>query len=37
MKKRIVIIGAGGHGKVVAETILLSDLYSIAGFIDDQR
>lgn len=37
MKKRIVIIGAGGHGKVVAETVLLSNVYSIAGFIDDQR
>lgn len=37
MKKRIVIIGAGGHGKVVAETVLLSNKYSIAGFVDDQR
>jgi len=32
--RRIVIIGAGGHGKVVAETLIAMGTYEIAGFID---
>ena len=34
--KRIVIIGAGGHAKVIAETIDLIDSLQVIGFIDDQ-
>ena len=34
--KRIVIIGAGGHAKVIAETIDLLDNLQVIGFIDDQ-
>lgn len=34
--KRIVIIGAGGHAKVLAETIDLFHDLELVGFIDDQ-
>ncbi|MDR0802359.1 hypothetical protein [Fluviicola sp.] len=34
--KRIVIIGAGGHAKVIAETIDLLDNLQVVGFIDDR-
>lgn len=34
--KRIVIIGAGGHAKVIAETIDLIDSLQVVGFIDDR-
>lgn len=34
MKKKIIIIGAGGHGKVVADTILAQDKYELIGFAD---
>ena len=35
MTKKVIIIGAGGHGKVVADIIGLSgDL--VAGFLDDK-
>ena len=34
MKNRIIIIGAGGHGKVVCEAILAQDKYQIIGFSD---
>jgi acetyltransferase EpsM len=33
---RILIIGAGGHAKAVADTILLQGKYTIAGFLDDK-
>ncbi len=33
--KKLLIIGAGGHAKVVAETALLHDEYEIIGFADD--
>jgi len=33
--KKIVIIGAGGYAKVIAETIELSDQLQVAGFVDD--
>ena len=34
-KRRILIIGAGGHGKSVAEAARLSEAFEIAGFLDD--
>lgn len=34
MKKNVIIIGASGHGKVVADTVLQSD-DSVIGFLDD--
>lgn len=34
MKKNVIIVGAGGHGKVVADTVLLSR-DNIIGFLDD--
>lgn len=34
--KRIGIIGAGGHAKVIAETIGLIDSLQVVGFIDDK-
>lgn len=33
--KRIVIIGAGGYAKVIAETIDLMGNYQLVGFMDD--
>jgi len=36
MKPRIVIIGAGGHGKVVCEAILSGGQYDVVGFIDSK-
>ena len=38
MKQRKVIVwGAGGHAKVVAEILRLSGQYDVLGFIDDQN
>jgi sugar O-acyltransferase (sialic acid O-acetyltransferase NeuD family) len=34
MKLRIVIIGAGGHGKVVCDAIIAQNMYEIIGFVD---
>lgn len=34
-KRRILIIGAGGHGKAVAEAARLSEVFEITGFLDD--
>lgn len=34
MENNVIIIGAGGHGKVVADTVLLSG-DNIVGFLDD--
>lgn len=34
MKKNVIIIGASGHGKVVADTVLLSG-DNIVGYLDD--
>ena len=34
MGNRIVIIGAGGHGKVVYDAISAQNTYSIVGFVD---
>jgi sugar O-acyltransferase (sialic acid O-acetyltransferase NeuD family) len=33
--RSLVIIGAGGHGRSVAEAVLLCNEYSLAGFLDD--
>jgi len=34
--KRLIIIGLGGHGRVVADAALISG-YSVAGFLDDRK
>ena len=34
MSKKLVIIGASGHGKVIAD-IALKNGYEIVGFLDD--
>ena len=35
MEPKILIIGAGGHGKVVCDAIVAQSKYKIIGFIDD--
>lgn len=35
MKKRLLIIGAGGHGRSVAEAALLGRDYALTAFLDD--
>lgn len=35
MTKKIVVVGAGGHGKSVADLLLLQDEYELVGFLDD--
>ncbi len=37
MGNRIVIIGAGGHGKVVCDAILAQNEYIINGFVDNSQ
>ncbi len=34
MKPKIVIIGAGGHSRVVCDAILAQNIYEIVGFLD---
>ena len=34
MKKRVAIIGAGGHEKVIADAVLKSGEYELVGFVD---
>lgn len=34
MKPKIIIIGAGGHARVVCEVILLNSEYDVVGFVD---
>lgn len=34
-KQRIVIVGAGGHGKVVLDALLAADSFEIVGVLDD--
>jgi sugar O-acyltransferase (sialic acid O-acetyltransferase NeuD family) len=34
MKPKIIIVGAGGHGKVVCDAILAQNNYEIVGFLD---
>src|SRR5205823_4432961 len=33
--KRILIVGAGGHGKVVADVVRAGDAFEIAAFADE--
>jgi len=33
-RKRILLLGAGGHGKAVADLLLAAGSYDIAGFVD---
>lgn len=33
--KRLVIVGAGGHGRSVAEAVLDAGVFQLAGFLDD--
>lgn len=33
--RRLLIVGAGGHGRAVAEAVLLGADWEIAGFVDD--
>lgn len=35
MSKRVIVIGAGGHGRSVAEAILLLGRDELIGFVDD--
>jgi UDP-N-acetylbacillosamine N-acetyltransferase len=34
--KQIVIVGAGGHGKVVADVVRAGDAFAIAAFVDER-
>ena len=34
MKKKVVIVGAGGHAKVVADAILQLEEFELVGFVD---
>lgn len=34
MKQKIIVIGAGGHGKVVSDAIIAQDKYILVGFVD---
>ena len=33
--KRLLIVGAGGHGRSVAEAVLAAGNYKVVGFVDD--
>lgn len=33
--KRLLIVGAGGHGRSVAEAVLAAGSYKVVGFVDD--
>lgn len=35
-KPRLLIVGAGGHGRSVAEAVLMADQFSLVGFADDE-
>ena len=35
MSKRVIVIGAGGHGRSVAEAVLLLGREELVGFVDD--
>jgi sugar O-acyltransferase (sialic acid O-acetyltransferase NeuD family) len=37
MKKKILLIGAGGHGKVVLDVLLSQEEYIVAGVIDVKK
>ena len=36
MRKRVIIIGAGGHGKVIADIVLAAG-DEVGGFLDDGK
>ena len=36
-KKRVLVWGAGGHGKVVVDALMLDNQWEIAGIIDEDR
>ncbi|NDP40980.1 MAG: hypothetical protein GZ093_20040 [Rhodoferax sp.] len=33
--QRLLIVGAGGHGRSVAEAVLAAGMYEVVGFLDD--
>ncbi|HEY4798284.1 MAG TPA: acetyltransferase [Bacteroidia bacterium] len=35
MRKNLVIIGSGGHGRAVLEAAILQNKYKVMGFVDD--
>lgn len=35
MKKRLIILGAGGHGRSVADMVLAREEFDLIGFLDD--
>ena len=35
MKKKVIVVGAGGHAKVVADALLCSGEFELLGFADD--
>jgi sugar O-acyltransferase (sialic acid O-acetyltransferase NeuD family) len=35
-RQRVVVYGAGGHGKVVADVVLAMGAHEIVGFVDDR-
>lgn len=35
MATRLIIVGAGGHGKAVAEIVAMCDRFELVGFVDD--
>lgn len=35
VRPRLLIVGAGGHGRSVAEAVLMADQYNLVGFADD--
>lgn len=35
LDKRLLIVGAGGHGRALAEAVLAAEQFNIAGFVDD--
>lgn len=37
MHNRLVILGAGGHGKVVADAVIKQNSYHLVGFVDDTK
>lgn len=37
MKEEVIIIGAGGHGKVIADAIIKLGKYELKGFVDAQE
>ncbi len=36
-RKRCVIVGAGGHGRVVLDILLAAGIYDVVGFLDSNR